>query len=55
MKIKITESQYDRVLKEETPNIDFKNLYNEVLHTICRKYFRKKSRKTGQNGHRTRQ
>ena len=38
MKIKITESQYDRVLKEETPNIDFKNLYNEVLHTICRKY-----------------
>jgi len=38
MKIIITESQYDRVLKEDTPNIDFKNLYNEVLHTICRKY-----------------
>lgn len=42
MKIIITESQYDRVLREDTSEINFRELYSslwdKVLNTTCRKY-----------------
>ena len=43
MKIRITESQYNRVLvKEETSEINFEELYStlwdKILHTTCKKY-----------------